>query len=274
MKKILFKKCLFTLGFLFMFTMLAPVTQAKAYSINDTKSEDYSLNVTNLTLVKGKSFSLKVYKTSENAKLSYKSNDAEIASVSDDGTITANKVGTAMVTVIVKDGATTSKPLECEVTVGLPAFSVKLTRSRIVIGLDKTDFLNVILKPSNTVENAKFSSNDSSIVSVSTGGRITAKKVGLTYVFAEIDAEGADGRPKYSRCAVIVTSQTDAPLLENYFNDHPELDSLNEDDLTKALDEYFNTKYESSSSSFISDLDRFLDDKFKLSDLRSKLQSK
>lgn len=257
-----------------MTTMLLPVTQAKAYSINDTKSEDYRLNVNSITLVKEKSFSLKVYNTSENAKLSYKSNDTEIVSVSEDGIITANKVGTAIVTVIVKDGATPSSSLNCEVTVGLPAFSVKLTRSRIVIGLDKTDYLNVILKPSNTVEGAKFSSNNSSIVSVSSGGRITAKKVGLTYVFAEIDAVSADGRPKYSRCAVIVTSQTDAALLENYFNDHPELDSINEDDLIKALDEYFNTKYEPSSASFISSLDRFLDDKFNLSDLRSKLQSK
>lgn len=274
MKQIFFKKCLITLGFLFIFTLLSPITQAKALSHNDTKSEEYRLNVNSITLVKGRTFSLKVYNISEHAKLAFKSNDTEIASVSEDGVITANKVGDAIITVTVKDGSAPISSLECAVTVGLPAFSVKLTRSLIVIGLDKTDFLNVILKPSNTVESAKFSSNDSSIVSVSTGGRITAKKVGLTYVFAEIDALGADGRPKYSSCAVIVTSQSDAPLLEEYFTDHPELGSINEDDLTKALDEYFNSNYDPSSTSFISNLDQFLNEKFKLTEIRSNLQSK
>ncbi|HWT73789.1 MAG TPA: Ig-like domain-containing protein [Mobilitalea sp.] len=270
MKNKLLSKCLITFGFLLLFTLLLPFTSAKASSIDNEKDNGYRLNLKSITLVKGKSRALKVYPLGENAKLLFKSDDAEIASVSDDGTITASKVGNTIVTATIKDGATVTN-LTCEVTVGLPAFSVKVTKSRMVIGLDKSDFLNVILKPSNTVEDARYSSNDSSIASVSTGGRITGKKYGLTYVFAEIDATDSDGTRKFSRCTVIVITPEDAPLLETYFNDHPELDYIPVDDLTKALDEYFNTKYDpTSSASFISNLNRFLDDKFKLADLRDK----
>ena len=251
-----------------LFTLTADSSTAKAGQVEVNKESDYRLNVKSITLVKGKAYTIKVYNLGENAKVSYKSDDVEVASVSDSGEIAANKVGTTIVTALVKDGSNTT-PLTCEVTVGLPAFSVKLTKSRLIMGLDKTDFLNVILKPINTVESARFSSYDSQIASVSTAGRVTAKKTGLTYVFAEIEATNADGTRKYSKCTVIVISQEDVSLLETYFSDHPELDYAAEDDVTKALYEYFNTKYSESSSSFISSLNQFLDEKLNLGNLKA-----
>lgn len=270
-KRLLFK-CFISFAFLLFFTILLPLTDfntvsVKAASIDPEKNGDYRLNLKSITLVKGKIHQLKVYNLSESAKLFFKSDDEEIASVSEDGTITANKVGDTVVTVTIKDEANVTT-LECKVTVGLPAFSVKLTRSRIILGVDKTDFLNAILKPSNTFEDARFSSNDSSIASVSIGGRVTAKKVGLTYAFAEIDVLNADGSRRYSRCTVIVTSSDDASLVENYFSNHLELDLIAEDDLNKALDEFFNTKYDPASATSVDkSLNRFLDDKFDLAKL-------
>jgi uncharacterized protein YjdB len=251
---------------------------AKAANIIVEEKNDYRLNLRSITLVKGKSFTLRAYNLGENAKVNFKSDDQEIASVSEDGVITANKVGVTVITATIKDGSSTT-PLTCDIIVGPPAFSIKLTKSRIIIGIDKTDFLNVILKPSNTVEDARFSSYDSSIVSVSTGGRITAKKFGLTYVFAEIECTYTDGIRKFSACTVIVTKQEDAPLLEQYFNDHPELNLIAESELAKALEEFFNTKYDGTAS-LIDSLDRYLNDLFKLDELRkardaelSKIQS-
>ncbi len=274
MKRKLLCKCFISFGLLLLLTFVFPYhylnpNTAQAASIDTEKNDGYRLNLKSITLVKGKSFTLKVYNTNENAKIVFKSDDQEIASVSSDGTITANKVGSTVVTATIKDGASITN-LTCDVTVGLPAFSVKLTRSRIVLGLDKTDFLTVILKPSNTVEAARFSSNDPTIAYVSTGGRVTAKKVGLTYLFAEIDASNVDGTRKNSRCTVIVTSKDDAPLVEAYFKDHPELDYIPEDDLVKALDDFFNGKYSASSqTSVVNSLDSFLDEKFNLAKLRS-----
>jgi uncharacterized protein YjdB len=230
---------------------------------------DYRLNLKSITLVKGKSFTLKAYNLSEGAKVSFKSDDSEIASVSEDGTITANRVGVTIITVTVKDGVD-NPSLTCDVTVGPPAFSVKITKSRIILGIDKTDLLRVILKPSNTAEDARFSSYNPEIAYVSIGGRVTAKKKGYTYLFAEIDATDSDGSRKFSVCNIIVTSPEDAPLVETYFNEHPELDMISESDLSAALEEFFNGSSAAKDGlSTVEALNQFLNTKFDLSAKRN-----
>ena len=271
MKKKFFQKCILTLGFTVLLTLAAPFFNdavVTAKSIETGKKEDYKLNLSSITLVKGKSYPLKAYNLSEKAQISFKSDDKEIASVSDEGVVTANKVGDTIIRAIIKDETETE--LTCKVTVGPPAFSIKLTKSRLIIGLEKSDFLNVILKPTNTVEVAKFSGKDPSIASVSAGGRVTAKNLGLTYVFAEIDATDITGARRYDTCTVIVTNPDDVPHLESYFIDHPELDMISKDDLTSALDEFFNVKYQdSTTASVTSSLNNYLDEKFNLAELRS-----
>jgi hypothetical protein len=278
MKNNLIKKCFLSLGLFLLLSLLISfsnlnVVMVQASTNGTEKSDDYRLNLKSVSIVKGKTFALKVYNVNANAKVTFKSGDAEVASVSDDGVITANKIGNTAVTVTIKAGTQTST-LICDVTVGPPAFSVKLTRSRLVIGLDKSDFLNVILKPTNTVEVARFSSYDYNIASVSIGGRVTGKQLGLTYLFAVIDATDSDGSQKYSRCTVIVTSSDNAPLLESYFADHPELDLIAVDELDTALNNFFNVKYDAaSSSSLVSSLNRYLDDKFNLTELKKQYDS-
>lgn len=278
MKNNLFRKCFLSFGLFILFTLLISfsnrnVVTVQASTTGIEKSDDYRLNLKSVSIIKGKTFALKVYKVNENAKVTFKSADADIASVSDDGVITANKIGSTVITATIKAGTLTNT-LNCDVTVGPPAFSVKLTRSKLVIGLDKSDFLNVILKPTNTVEVARFSSYDSNIASVSIGGRVTGKQLGLTYLFAVIDAIDTDGSQKYSRCTVIVTSSDNAPLLETYFADHPELDLIAQEELDTALNTFFNGKNDASSSaSLVSSLNRYLDDKFNLSELKKQYDS-
>lgn len=282
MKKKLLSKCLVALGLLLFFTLPIPFTAyntvtAQAGVIDKEKSDSYLL-MKSITLVKGKSKTLKVCNTSDNAKITYKSDDAEVASVSDNGIVTANKVGVAIITVTIKEGSNITS-LPCDVTVGPPALSVKLTKSRIILGVNASDTLRVILKPSNTTEEAKFTSSDNTIVYVSTGGRITAKKEGFARIFAVIEAPFADGLAKFAPCSVIVTSVEDAPLLDTYFTDHPELNLIPENDMVKALDDFFNGKLERTTSSskivevskstMVNNLNHYLDNLFDLDDLRA-----
>lgn len=278
-------KCFVTLGLLLFFTLLIPFTSyntaiAKAASIEKEQSDSYRLNAKSVTLVKGKSYALKVYNLSVNSKVSFKSDDAEVASVSDDGTITANKVGQTVVTVSIKDGS--NKPgLSCDVTVGPAAISVKWTKERVFIGLNNEDILKVIIKPDNTPEAAKFSSYDASIASISSGGRLSAQKIGMTYLFAEIDATNLDGTRKFAVCTAFVTSSADAPLLEAYFNEHAELNRIPFFDLLKALDKFFNggsaaaavTAADATESALIKDLNSFLENEFKLSEIRAQMKA-
>ncbi len=286
MKRNYLCKCLITFGLLLFFTLLIPFTSynavtARAASIDKETTDSYRLNVKSITLVKGKSFSLKVYNLGEKSSVSFKSDDAGIASVSDDGTILANTVGSTVVTVTIKDGSNKIPPLTCDVTVGPAAISVKWTKERVFIGVDKEDILKVIIKPDNTPETARFSSHDASIVTVSSGGRITGKKVGMTYLFAEIDATNTDGSRKYAICTAFVTSPEDAPLLEGYFNNHQELSRVPYFKLMTALGDFFNggsaeaavTEAGSSTSALITALDSYLEDQFKLSEIRAQIKA-
>lgn len=285
MKKKYLCKCFITLGLLLFITLLLPLTSykvatAQAASIDKEKIDSYRLNVKSITLVKGKSFALKVYNAGENAKITFKSDDAEVASVSDDGTISANKVGATVVTATIKEGSDKT-PITCDVTVGPAAISVKWTKERVIVGLNNDDVLKVILKPDNTTEVARFSSYDSSIAAVSAGARISAKKIGMTYLFAEIDATNLDGSRKFAVCTVFVTNSKDAPLLEEYFSNHPELNRISGNDLNKALGDFFNggaaeaavTADGASDSALIKALDSYLESTFKLSEIRAKIKA-
>jgi uncharacterized protein YjdB len=206
MKKSLFKKCLLALGLYLFFTVIIPIPIAgnsiiaEASSV-DTEQTDIKLNVSSKSLVKDTTFDLKLYNISDTNKVSYKSDTASVATVDDKGTITAVDYGTAVITVTVKAGLKTIATLNCEVTVGPPAISIILTKTDITLTVGDKTTLTAILKPNNTVEEAKFSSNDSTIANVSIGGRITAKSAGVTYVFASIS------NGKYDMCKVTVVEK-------------------------------------------------------------------
>jgi uncharacterized protein YjdB len=274
------------LGLLLLFTILLPLTplvrgkEVFAKSIEEEKN-DYKLNMKSKTLVKGKTFPLSVYNLNKNSKVSFKSGDSEIASVDNEGVVTANKVGDTTITVVVKDSSSTTT-LSCDITVGPPAFSVKLTRSRIILEKDKSDLLRVILKPTNTPEDAAFQSNDKTIVYVSPGGRVDANDYGYTNLFARIDALGSDGNQKNARCSVIVVKSEDVPLFTAYFENHPELNLISDELLDNALSDFFNkiyikhyTKSESVTNiTAVEALNKYLDEKFDLKALRDQLPSK
>lgn len=214
MKKSIFKKCLLTLGLYLFFTVIIPIPiagnslVAKASTVEDNQNA-IKLNVSNKSLVKDSTYGLKIYNILDSHKVSYKSDSTSIATVDDTGTITAVDFGTAIITVTVKDGLKTIATLECNVTVGPPAISVILTKTDVTLTVGDKTSLTAILKPNNTVEEAKFSSNDSSIASVSIGGRISAKAVGVTYVFASI------GNGKYDMCKVTVVEKDANTSTEN-----------------------------------------------------------
>ncbi len=199
-------KCSIALGLLFFFTVCFPIPYvgnimvARAGVLEETQP-DIKLNVKTKSLVKDSTYTLKIYNMNENHKATYKTNATSIATVDEKGVITAVDFGTAIITVTIKDGLKTISTLECEVTVGPPALSVKLTKSEITLTVGRKTTLTAILKPINTVEEAKFSSNDFSIASVSVGGRVTAKAVGVTYIFASIE------NGKYDLCKVTVVEE-------------------------------------------------------------------
>lgn len=208
MKTTLWKKCLLVFGMFLLLAVISPsvlgnTAVASASTVTDEQS-NIKLNVKSKSLVKDTTFNLKLYNITENQKVSYKSGDSSIASVDDTGLITAVDYGTAIITVTVKDSLKPAVTLECEITVGPPALSIKLTKTEITLVIGDKTSLTAILKPNNTVEEARFCSNDSNIATVSIGGRISAKSAGVTYIFASI------GNGKYDYCKVTVVEKLEA----------------------------------------------------------------
>jgi hypothetical protein len=263
MKNKLLHKGFILFGLFLFFSVLVPfLPSSVATAMADTgkdKIEACRLNVSYLVLAKDTTFPLKTYNLSEDAKISFKSDDEEIASINGDGLISAKKVGTTVITATIKQGSD-STPLTCDLTVGPAAISVKWTQSIVILSLDSTETLNVILKPSNTVEDAKLTSLNSDIVSVTPGGRASAKSYGYAELRAYIKNSGS---PRYDACGVIVTSAENVSKLEDYFSEHTELDQILKEDLCSALDQFFNKEFDqTSSSNLITNLDRYLNDTF------------
>lgn len=205
----------------------------------DEKKQDVKLNVKSTTIVKGKTYALKVYNLSASQKITFKSNDTDIATVNENGVIEAIKVGNATITATVKEGQKTVATLTCDVTVGPTALSVKFTKSRVILGIDKSDLLNVILKPNNTAETPRFSCSNPAVATVSIRGRVTGVSLGMTYVFAEI-GNLIDASYRYSACTVICVSPEDVEPLEALFQSHSELNLVADDELRTILGEFFN----------------------------------
>ena len=162
------------------------------------------LNVTEISLVTESQFNLKVYNLTENQKVLFKSSDDSIVSVSKSGKLSALKVGEATITVTLKDKtAKEDTVFKCNVYVGPPAISIRITLSEVTLEVGKRKTLQAILKPNTTAETAIFTSVDPDIVAVSTSGRMLAKKVGTTYIISKI----ANG--KYDICTVNVVEATE-----------------------------------------------------------------
>lgn len=145
------------------------------------------LNVTKKKIVKNNSYQLKLYNVTENQTVTYKSSSKSIATVDNEGLITAIKTGSCTITVTIKEGFKTVSTLKCSVKVGPPAISIKFTKSELNLKVGKKTTLKPIIKPNNTAEEAIFTSNDSDIASISTNGVVTGISEGTTYVFAYIN---------------------------------------------------------------------------------------
>ena len=168
------------------------------------------LNVTEVSLVTESQFNLKVYNLTENQKAYFKSSDDSIVSVSKSGKLSALKVGEATVTVTLKDKtAKEDTVFKCNVYVGPPAISIRLTLSEVTLEVGKRKTLQAILKPNTTAETGIFTSLDPDIAAVSASGKVLAKKTGKTHIISKI----ANG--KYDICTINVVEATDKAAEKN-----------------------------------------------------------
>ncbi len=186
MKLNYYKKGFFIFGLILFLGVSFPFSNATTQALAN-ETQDIKLNVSSQTIVKGKSFSIYVYNLSEGQTATFVSASPTIASVNEAGTVTGNFVGTTTISVTITDGEQNIITLPCKIQVGPPAISVQFSRLELSMSIGQKLTLERIIQPLNTVETAKFSSYNTTIATVSAGGRVTAKSEGSTYIFAQID---------------------------------------------------------------------------------------
>ena len=137
-------------------------------------------------------------------KITWKSSDKSVATVSADGTITPLKSGSTTITVTTDDGGYTAG---CLVTVVVPATSIKLDRDAIVLTLNdekaSTANLSAVISPKNASnKGVSWKSGTPKVAEVDQNGLVKALKVGN----AVITATSNDGGYK-AACDVQVVNK-------------------------------------------------------------------
>lgn len=170
-------------------------TAACQITVTPPPAESVSLDQTALLLQPGGTAVLTAAMTPIYAgdTLVWRSSDETVATV-EDGTVTALKGGTAVITVTAEP---TGKTASCTVTVAAPAESVALDRSELTLYQNATAQLTATLTPAVSTDALVWSSSDEGVATVQ-NGLVTAVSQGS----AVITVTTASG--KSATCAVTV----------------------------------------------------------------------
>ena len=148
---------------------------------------DISITPQSKTLKVGDTFTFSAVVSPENAtdkSVTWKSSNTQIATVSDNGTVSAKSVGTAMITCTAKDGSGKSASCELKVTAqDVLVTSIQLNKTSDELDVGQTSQLTATVYPSNATNKAfTWTSSNSSVATVSTSGLVTAKGVGTATI--------------------------------------------------------------------------------------------
>ena len=146
--------------------------------------------------------------TTDSKSVSWSSSNSEVATVDANGTVTAKRAGTAVITATSTNGKTAG----CTVTVEkkqIPVTEVRLSESTVGIVEGSTYKLTATVLPENTTDskNVSWSSNNEAVATVDANGNVTAKRAGT----AVITATSTNG--KTAGCTVTV-SKKEIPITE------------------------------------------------------------
>lgn len=137
----------------------------------------------------------------DNKKLTWTSLTPTIATITEDGTITGLKIGTAQVKVTTMDGSNISKIFDVLIT-GLPVSSISLPTESSITKTDNQKLEYTVFPAASDNQKLKWSSNHTDIASVDEKtGVITAHKVGD----AIITATATDGSEISASTTIHVT---------------------------------------------------------------------
>lgn len=147
-------------------------------------------------------------------RLSWSSSDESVATVTSKGKVTGITPGSCNVTAKTTDGSNIK--VTCAVTVyeEVPSQSISITASDIIMVVGKTQSAGVTVNPTNTTDKIRYSSDRTSVATVSSKGKIKAIRPGT----ATITVSTSSGQEAYIGVTVVGLNKTSLTL-EQYDSD-------------------------------------------------------
>lgn len=172
-------------------------TEAAASS----KAKSVTLNYSEYTLQKGKSVTLKATvkpKNAKNKKITWSSSNKKVATVTSKGKVAGKKNGTAKITAKVSG---TKLKAVCKVTVGQPVKKITVKTASLTLYEGESSQIKTVISPAKASnKKVAYESSNKAIATVSSKGKITAKKEGN----ATIKVKAKDGSRKTATVKVSV----------------------------------------------------------------------
>ena len=161
-----------------------------------------TLSQTSLTLEVGKTQTLTASIQPSDAtdkSVAWKSSDTSVAAVSASGKVTAKAAGTCTITATAKDGS--GLKATCQLTVVQPVTGITLSHTSLSLEVGKTQTLTATIQPADaTDKSVTWTSSNTSVATVSTSGKVTAKAVGT----CTVTCAAKDGSGIKAECKVTV----------------------------------------------------------------------
>ena len=165
--------------------------------------ESVSINQSYVHLDKGKTANLTVTVTPSNATnptLRWETGDASVATVNQNGVVTARGAGTTCICAYSQDGS--NKSSCCEVEVNVPVESVTINTSSLLMRVGEDDDLDAEVCPTDAVNKLiRWTSTNTAVVWVNEAtGRVEARGIGSATIYATAQ----DGTGVKGSCAIQV----------------------------------------------------------------------
>lgn len=173
---------------------------------------DISLDVNYLTIVQGKSYKLKTKVSPANATYkipTYTTDNADVAIVNKDGTITGLTPGNCIITAKAKDSSGVKTICYVKVIAPVASTGVSISESEVVMSPGETKTVAFSIVPNNSTDTVTWSSDNQLVATVGAkSGKITAKGIGT----ANITVLTESGRKGTIKVFVVGLSKTQIEL--------------------------------------------------------------
>ena len=150
-----------------------------------TKLQPYiKFQQSSITLVKGKSQAIGYSIATGDSIKKWTSSKSSVASVSSSGVIRAKKVGTCQITLTLKSGkkAAIKVTIKNPTTEKLTVTAKGMTNNTVTVKKGRSLQIKAVKAPANSVDKVKYVSSNKKIATVSSNGKIKAKKKGTVKI--------------------------------------------------------------------------------------------